>query len=167
MFVPFEKMPGTSKIWIYQGSRPFSADEQKTIEAKLKQMCEDWTAHGNPLQTSFSLHLDQFVVLAVNELGGAVSGCSIDGSVRALKELKAESGIEFLDRGTLAFWVADKVILHSLEKTRQLIGAGTLTGDSLTFNNVLETKDKFEREWKTPIHKSWLNIYLPKTAVAK
>ncbi len=100
MHVPFEKLPGHSRLWIYQANRPLTADEKEYLTQGLKDLCDQWSAHGVPLRTSFALPFDRFVVLAVDE---GASGCSIDSSVRFLKGLQEKLGIDFFDR-TLRLW---------------------------------------------------------------
>ncbi len=103
MFIPFEKLPPHSRIWVYQSDRPFSVDEEKVISGSLITFCSQWEAHGSPLQTSFKIEYHQFVILAVDESSAGASGCSIDGSVRVLKELGNHLSIDFFDRSLVAF----------------------------------------------------------------
>src|SRR5688572_32032441 len=103
MFVPFEKIQTSSRIWIYQANRPFNSEEAKIISDALLTFTEGWLVHGSPMQASFSLRYDQFIILAADEDANAASGCSIDDSVRTLKRLGSELTIDFFDRTLVAF----------------------------------------------------------------
>lgn len=45
MYVPFENLPGESRIWIYQSNRKFSEEEFSEIESDLKSFIEGWGTH--------------------------------------------------------------------------------------------------------------------------
>lgn len=164
MHVPFEKMPGFARLWIYQASRKFTPADRAVVERGLVQLCSTWTAHGVPLQTSFRIELDQFVVLTVDEREAGASGCSIDSSVKLLKELQQSAGLDFFDRQKVAFLHHGVVSLYPTSELKKLFETGVLTGDSMTFNNALTTKADWEQSWRIPAKNSWLSRYLPKTA---
>ncbi|MEO8533747.1 MAG: ABC transporter ATPase, partial [Flavobacterium sp.] len=44
MYIPFENLPGESRIWIYQSNRKFSDEEFSEIESDLKSFIEGWAA---------------------------------------------------------------------------------------------------------------------------
>lgn len=166
MFIPFEKLPPYSRIWIYQADRPFSVDEGKVISDSLINFCSQWEVHGNPLQTSFKIEHHQFVILMVDESSAGASGCSIDGSVRVLKELGNHLNIDFFDRSRVAFLKGEKVLTYSLSQLKSLFLSGELTSTSQTFNNLVASKAELETNWKTSVQKSWLTKYLPKDTLS-
>jgi hypothetical protein len=166
MFISFEKLPPDARIWIYQADRPFSTDEEKIISDSLMSFCLQWEAHGNPLQTSFKIEYDQFVILAVDESLAGASGCSIDGSVRILKELGNQLGIDFFDRSKIAFLENEKIQTYSINHLKSLFESGQLTSASHTFNNLVANKAEWEIQWRISVQKSWLTKYLPKDALS-
>ncbi len=166
MHLPFDSMPGHSRLWVYQANRPFAADEQTHLTKGLRSLCDDWSAHGSPLHTSFTLQYDQFVVLAVDERLHGASGCSIDGSVHFLKNLQQSLGLDFFDRSHVAFLQEKKVMLYDLPDLKRLFEKHTLSADSISFNNAVTTRDEWVRQWLQPVKDSWMARYLPKTAVA-
>ena len=88
MYIPFEDLPGESRIWIYQSNRKFSEEEFSEIETDLKAFVEEWAAHGTSLEASFLLKYNRFIILAVNQDVQAATGCSIDSSVRFIKQIE-------------------------------------------------------------------------------
>ncbi len=162
MLVPFEELLPQSKLWVYQTNRVFTKAEKEIIEAAANAFCEQWLAHGHPLKTSFKLLHDHFVVLAVDQSESGASGCSIDGSVRMLKELQAALGIDFFDRSTIAFLVDEKIMLYKVNELRGLFAEGILTGESQAFNNAMSSKADFENTWLTSVNHNWLSKYIPK-----
>jgi len=166
MFIPFEKLPLHSRVWIYQADRPFSNNEENVISSSLMSFCSQWEAHGNPLQTSFKIDCHQFVILAVDENSAGASGCSIDGSVRVLKELGNQMNIDFFDRSKVAFLENEQVRSYSLSQLKSLFQSGELTHSSQTFNNLVASKAEWETNWKISVQKSWLTKYLPKDTLS-
>jgi hypothetical protein len=166
MYIPFDQLPVYSRVWIYQADRAFSENDQKVISNTLKEFCTQWAAHGNPLETSFIILYNQFVVLSVNENTAGASGCSIDGSVRVLKELSQQLNIDFFNRTKIAFLINNEVKLYPLQELSGLFKSEVLIGASITFNNLVPDKIGFERDWKISAEKSWLAKYLPKAALS-
>src|SRR2546423_1026661 len=148
MYIPFEQLPSHSRVWIYQAGRSFSLVEEKIISESLKDFCSGWVAHGNPLQTSFKIEYNQFIILSVDESSAGASGCSIDGSVRTLKELENQLNINFFDRTKVAFLVDDKIQTYALSQLNSLFESGRLKATTPSFNNLVATKSEWEANWK-------------------
>ena len=165
MFVPFESLSPNSRIWIFQANRPFSPTELKVIEARLEQFTEGWAAHGAPLKTSFAVKFKQFIILAADESHEAPSGCSIDSSVRVLKELENEIGVELFDRSQVAFKSGDGVLLFPLKDLKSKFQEGVLSDESPAFDNLVGTKSEFDRSWIAPAGSTWLRRYIPSELV--
>ncbi len=166
MFVLFDSLPNTARIWIYQSTRKFDTEEMKKISESAITFCEQWTAHGHPLKTSFKIDHQQFLILAVDEASAGTSGCSIDGSVRMLKQLQNELGTDFFERTKIPFLVENEVALVNTSDLKKAFIEGVLNSASLTFNFLIATKEELERGWIVPAGKTWLSKYLPKPAVA-
>jgi hypothetical protein len=166
MFIPFEQMPDGARIWVYQLNRAVSEQEREIIEAEVQKFCESWAAHGNPLQTSFELRYNHFLILAVDEQHNDASGCSIDSSVHVLKALEEKLQISFFERLQVAFLVEDKVQLMGIDRMKEKLRGGEMKGGTLTFNHLVATKEELGRRWIVPISASWLARHLPKSALA-
>jgi hypothetical protein len=166
MYVKFNELPENSRIWIYQAGRKLSTEEKRVAEAALQEFCESWVAHQQALKTSFSIEFDQFIILATDEDYHLPSGCSIDSSVRALKELGSQLDVDLFDRTKVAFLDKDDVVVYPLSKLKRLFESGELTGSSITFNNLIPSRGDLASNWKTSVENSWLAKYLPNSALA-
>lgn len=167
MLVAFDQLPDHSRLWVYQSNRPFSKSEIELISKSLTEFCNGWEAHGETLATSFKIEFDQFVILAVNENLRGASGCSIDGSVRALKSIQNELTIDLMNR-SVAFLINDKVTLYSLPEAKALLANETIHEDTITFNNSVSSRKDFLQNWKISTKNSaWLAKYLPKKALVQ
>jgi hypothetical protein len=163
MLVPFENLPANSRVWIYTGSKTFNEKETETINALLRAFCEQWAAHGHPLQSSFRILENQFIVLAVNENFHNPSGCAIDSSVAVMRKIHEVTGIELLDRSRIPFTINQKIELVPLAHLQAQFQQGILQAETLTFNTLAVTKGQLEN-WKLPAERTWLAKYLPKPA---
>lgn len=90
--------PETAKVWLYQSDRAFTTAEKITIEKQLSDFINEWAAHGTKLKAQGELVGDFHIVLAVDERVYGASGCSIDTSVRFIKSLGDQFGIDFFNR---------------------------------------------------------------------
>jgi hypothetical protein len=165
MFVPFDTLPPSARIWIYQSDKVFSSSQREILLEELLAFTEAWTAHGNPMKASFQLPYDHFIILAADERYTEASGCSIDSSVHTLRVVSEKTGLTFLDRTRVAFKKNDAIEVISINDLKKGFSAGKWSGESLTFNNLLTTKAQLP-DWLTPARVTWLKRYLSPESVA-
>ena len=95
----FPQLPDTSRVWLYVSDRSFDATESNYIQDALSDFTQNkWATHGTKLMASGSVLMNQLVVLAVDEEVMNASGCSIDSSVRLMKQLGTELKVDFFNR---------------------------------------------------------------------
>lgn len=166
MFVSFDTLPDTARIWIYQSNRKFSVEELEFIQKNLESFCDQWAAHGTPIKSSIKIFYDQFIVLAADESFTAASGCSIDTTLRLFQELETKLGCTLLDRTAIAFLEQEEVKLYSQREAKEMFTSGILNKSSLAFNNVVSLKSDLKDKWLVPVENSWIGRFLPKDIVA-
>lgn len=145
-----------SRVWLYQSSRLFSLSEALEIEDRLQEFCASWQAHGADVKSYGNLFFGRFLVLMADETAVGVSGCSTDSSVRFVKNLGQTFSVDFFNRQHLAFVVKDKIEVLPMNQLRYAFENGFLTGDTLYFNNLVNTKQQLEQDWILPVKASWL-----------
>jgi len=91
-----------------------------------------------------------------DETASGVSGCSTDSSVRLIKDIEKQFGVNMFDRTTLAFIVKDKVELLPLSQLQYAFDNQFITADTLYFNNLVATKKELEEDWIQQVRDSWL-----------
>jgi hypothetical protein len=146
-----------SRVWIYQSSRLFTISEALQIEEMINQFAGNWLSHGVPVKGAAHLFFGQFIVLMADETATGVSGCSTDSSVRLIKEIEKNFGVNMFDRMALAFVVKDKVQQLPMPQLKYAVEKGFITADTLFFNNVVLTKEELENSWIIPVKDSWLS----------
>ena len=145
-----------SRVWIYQCNRLLSLNESLETEEMLKEFVMQWKSHGTPVKGEAHLFFGQFVALIADETATGVSGCSTDSSVRLIKDMEQRFGVNMFDRTTLAFVVKDKVELLPMTQLQYAFDNGFISGDTLYFNNLVQTKEELESKWIIPVKDSWL-----------
>jgi len=165
MYVPFEELSAESRVWIYQGNRPFTFLEEELVSKALNVFCEQWNAHGQALKSSFRIEKNQFVIMSVDEDFHNPSGCSIDSSVGVLRQIHAAIGVDLLDRSKVAFYLDGKVTLIPLGDVKANFTSGRLQASTITFNTLASIKAEWETKWQIPVEKSWMAKYLSKAAL--
>ena len=146
-----------SRVWIYQSSRQFSISEALEIEDSLAQFAGEWKSHGTPVKATGYLFFGRFIILIADETATGVSGCSTDSSVRFIKDIEQRYHVNLFDRTALAFVVKDKIELLPLSQLSYAADNGFITGDTLYFNNLVQTLDELESIWIVPVKDSWLS----------
>lgn len=165
MFVPVDTLPADSRIWIYQSTRAFTGEEKKYLESILADFCSEWVAHGNPIRSSFEIRFDHFIILYADENYNATSGCSIDSSVRVIKEISQKTGIDLFQRTTIAFLTDGGVSLYKTTDLKDFFEKGMWDDQTITFNNLIQSKDELQTSWLVPAGNTWLKRYLDTRAV--
>ena len=94
----FEKFPDNSRVWIYAADRFLKAEEEVFVKRNLDAFVDQWAAHGSELAAAGVILEHTFIVLIADESNVSASGCSIDTSVRFIKDLGKELNIDFLNR---------------------------------------------------------------------
>ena len=161
MYIPFEQLPAHSRVWIYQAERILTEKEIEIVKQRLTRFCEGWNTHGNGMPTSFDIFDQQILILAVDESGLGASGCSIDSSVKVLRELESMLGVNLTDQGKVSVRNSSgdlKVFPALVLKSK--VQAGELTLEQEVINPLIRTKADLHQLWQ-PVRNSWLNKYFP------
>lgn len=151
-----ETFSENSRVWIYQSSRLFMLSEALEIEELLNKFAAEWRSHGAEVDAYANLFFGQFVVLMADETRAGVSGCSTDSSVRFIKSLGERFGVDFFNRTNLAFVVKEKIQVLPMSQLAYAAQNSFIDGDTLYFNNLVQTKKELEENWIVPVKVSWL-----------
>lgn len=156
MLVPVSELPADSRVWIYQSTRPFTEVEAQTIQTQLLRFVDQWTSHSRELRGSALVLHQRFVVLIVDEKSAGASGCSIDASVRFMKHLEEQYGVDLFDRLHFSYRTADgRAQTLNREAFAGAYADGTLTDATPVFDTLVKTKGELETRFLKPLGESW------------
>jgi len=160
MFTHYKNLPKNSRVWIYQSDREFTIKEIEFISVRAEDFINQWTRHGDDLKGSFTIKYNQFLVLAVDESFNNVSGCSIDSSVRFIKQLENELQLDLMDKMNITFKDNQNINLVKLSDFQKYIKDKKVTSETIVFNNMVSSKEDFESNWEVPAKQSWHKRFL-------
>lgn len=162
MYIPFNELPGSSRVWIYQANRFLTTNECEVISDSLTKATNQWAAHGAPLKASFEIIENRFVIIAADESHNAASGCSIDASTHWLKDLGNQLNVDFFDRALIyrnenelkeanPFGVKklienEEILSETLLYTQQVADLAALGNWPIAAETVLQYKRFFKKE---------------------
>lgn len=155
MYVPFDTLPDESRIWIYQSNRKFSDDEVAEAEKQLHMFLEQWAAHGAPLEASFEIRYNRFIVIAVNQQAQQATGCSIDASVQFIQQLEKHFGVDLLDKMNVTFKLGDHIAHKQLTEFKKMAKEKAVSANTVVFNNLVNTVGEYREYWEVPAAESW------------
>lgn len=164
MYIDFDKLPDTARVWVYQADRSLTDSEVKTIREALQPALSQWAAHGQPLLASAQVVENRFVIVAVDEDYTLPSGCSIDASVRTIQEIGRQVSVDFFDRSAAIQAADGSVQTFALPAIKTAVADGTLTPETPVFNTLVKTKAEFLSDWRIRAADSWLKRYFKPVA---
>jgi hypothetical protein len=137
-----ENFPDNSQVWVYGANRFLTDEEQQAIIPRLNEFLRGWAAHGSELSAQSTILHNNFIVLIANEEEVKASGCSIDTSVRFIKELGKTFTIDFFNRLSV---LTEKDGQYQRIHFSELSSYSGYTYFDLTVKTLKEFRDGFQR----------------------
>ena len=154
--IPFDSLPDSSRLWIFPADRPLSFDEQEALMRSAEAGLDDWSAHGSPVTWGCRIERGQALVIGVDETRTALTGCSIDGAIRHIRELESRFRTSLLDHGRVFFRDGERMRAVARPEFKKLVSEGTIHDDTLVYNNVITTVGELRHgAWELPYSHSW------------
>lgn len=160
MYVPFESLPESSRVWVFQANRSFTEEEQEQIKEKLQAFIEQWTAHGANLQASYEMRYKRFIILALDQKMNAATGCSIDESVRFIQQMEKDYNVDLLDKMNVSYKQGEFVAYKTLTDFRKMAKDKAVSPKTIVFNNLVNNKAEYLSDWEVPASESWHKRFL-------
>ncbi len=150
-----DRLADESKVWIYQSNRPFIAEEIEKLRPIVSQFANQWVSHNNQLTAYGDIVYNQFVVLMVDERMSGASGCSIDTSVRFMKEIENEFKVNLFDRMSFTYKDGEMIKTANRDEFARLYQTGLINDQTLVFDTLVKTKKDFQDSMIKPLGESW------------
>ncbi|MBC3788030.1 hypothetical protein [Spirosoma utsteinense] len=165
MWIDFDKLPDNARVWVYQANRPLLDSDINAINEALQPALSQWAAHGQALLASAKVIENRFVIVGVDEGYNLPSGCSIDSSVRTLRQLGESLSIDFFDRSAAIMTPEEMVQTIELPVLKTAVSTGIVTPETMVFNTLVKTKAEFLTNWHLRAGDTWLKRYFKTTLV--
>lgn len=145
----------SNRLWIYQCDRVLSEEDVSTLKANMQHFCNNWQAHGQPLEAKAQVLENTFLILSVNEQLAEATGCSIDSSVHFLQKVANELNIDFFNRLNVVYKNNEGVqVVHS-SALSDLFASGKINKDTIFYNPLIQSDKDFVSNWEIPFHEHW------------
>lgn len=156
-FVADAQLDGAARVWTYIADRPLNEAEQAAVRESVRAFTQAWTAHSRALYALGELFADRVLFLVVDETQAAgVSGCSIDESVRFLRQMGQALNINWFDRMIFGWQDAEgHYQFASRTEFAHALQEGKIGPDTLVVNTLADTKRAVQDGWLVPFHRSW------------
>ena len=155
-----EGFDDNSRIWVYQSDRELNEEELLTLKADLKLFTNSWTSHSMKVKAAADVFYNRFIVFIADETQATVGGCSQDSLMRAVQSIQNQYNINLLDRLNVAILDNSGVSVYHKDDLVNEINSGKISKDTFLFDNLVNTKYQFEKEWLKTVNTSWLNRFL-------
>jgi hypothetical protein len=159
MIRDFEKMPDSSRVWVYQSDKELNDKEVSFLYDGISGFLSDWESHGHPLSAALKILNNRFLVLAVDETSHAASGCSIDSSVGFLKSIEEKLGANFFERSLVPFKINEKIAVFKFDKIKELIKNNVINKETIVLNTSISSMEGFKSNWEVAAGNSWIARY--------
>ena len=137
----FEGFSDDSRVWLYNASRPISPTEAAFVQENLEHFASQWKAHSTPLKAKACMLNEYTIAFVVDQSEASASGCSVDSSVRFVKELGKELEVDFFNRM--------QVVVENQEGHRSLYPYRKLSEleGYAHYNPLIDTLSGLKEEW--------------------
>jgi len=141
----FDGFSDESRVWLYTANRAITPTEAHFVQENLEHFASSWKAHSTPLKAKACLLDEYTIAFVVDQTTAHASGCSVDSSVRFVKELGKELNIDFFNRLNVVVEDANgNRTLHAYRKLKELT-------QSTYYNPLVDTLKALKTNWRAEI----------------
>jgi len=145
----------SSRVWVYQSDKVLNDTDVNKLQTLLNDFTTSWTAHNNQLKAKAEIRYNRFIILIVDESQAVATGCSIDKSVRFMKDIEQHFGINLFDRFNLAYRSCEEILSVPRHTFEELITRKNIDTNTIVFNNMVQNLSELETKWEVPFKDSW------------
>ena len=141
----FDGFSDESRVWLYTANRAITPTEAHFVQENLEHFASSWKAHSTPLKAKACLLDEYTIAFVVDQTTANASGCSVDSSVRFVKELGKELNIDFFNRLNVVVEDANgNRTLYAYRKLKELT-------QSTYYNPLVDTLKALKSNWRAEI----------------
>ena len=159
MQVDYKTISDTAKVWIYPSNRKFYDTEIDGLKGKINLFLNNWNTEKNSFKVSYKLLYNRFIILFADS-DVDITIADIDTSVQFILQLQVAYDVALLDKMNVCFKQGEYVQYKELKEFKKLLKNRAVTGKTIVFDNLIQSKEEFENYWEVPISDSWYGRFL-------
>tara|TARA_B100000945_G_C20363060_1_gene588167 strand:- start:722 stop:1195 length:474 start_codon:yes stop_codon:yes gene_type:complete len=152
MYVSFDQIDKNAKSWVYSLEKKCNNHIQD-LHFFLKDLCENWKSHNQPVKASYIIYEDSFIILFAEN---SISGCSIDNSNKLIREKLNDLNIDIMSNSKIGIFNDGKLVYYDRLSLINKIKEGKVDINKKMINTTIQTKEDFNKKWILEINNSWL-----------
>ncbi len=133
--------PPSSRVWIYGGNKLIADEYILDINDEIADFTKSWSSHGIPIKATGALMHN--------------SGCSIDTSVQFIRDIGNRYDVDFFNRMIFHYLKDNQPRIIEARDLPEAVQKGEISESTLFFDNLVDTKKKFQEEWIKSLKDSW------------
>lgn len=147
--------PENARVWIYAADKQVPEEITAAVYNKILAFTKEWSSHQQALKATGGLLHNYFIVFVVDDGYNKPGGCSIDSSVRFIRNLETELNIDFFNRNIFYYLQDEEVKSIRREDLPQALQDNLINDNTLFFDTLVQTKIQFQKEWLKEFKDSW------------
>lgn len=152
----FDRFPAGSFLRVFSASRDLSEAECAALSQGLETFLGAWAAHEKAVAGAFEIREARFVVVAADESVTALSGCSKDSLVGAMRQLGTQLDVDFITSPPIAYRGAEGLRTVDRAEFGRLVESGAVTADTPVFDTIVSTVGAYrDGGFEKPAGASW------------
>lgn len=146
-----------SRTWVFQAEKELTNEEIARGKQLIQEFIGNWTSHRVDLPAFGDILHRRFLVFIADDQRVAVGGCSQDSLIRFVQLLGTEWNNPLLERTQVAYRQTpdSSISILPLDKLKDAYREGRIQDDTLMYDNLVNTLEKFEKAWLKPLKDSW------------
>ena len=158
MYISFNSISNKAKVWVYILSDQIDKLNSKKLEEKLISLCDNWKSHGVPINSTYLIFKNQFILLFAEE--NNVSGCSIDSTYNYLRKSLNQLNMSLDSNSKIGIFIDNKILLKDRNSIINLINKKLINKSNKMINTTVLNKEDYLKNWILSINDSWLNNFI-------
>lgn len=153
----FKDLSNEAKVWVYVSKNEINADQKKIISELSFPFLSEWKSHGEQVRGLVNVIEDYFILISAEITSESMCGRAVDSNVRFVKEIEEKTGLNLLDRMTVAYRSKDdKINITSFLNLKSQIENDNDFDIKSVFNPMVSTKKEFSSSFNEPYQTSWV-----------
>lgn len=147
MYVPFNDLPSTARVWFFPCAEILSETQIENIQQDLKAFVDEWLSHSRVVKGSSTILANRIISLAADQESFDVSGCSIDSATRFVKSLEDKYNINCFARSLMIYKDNDELRAVDIKTLDALTKSKEISEDVFVFNMQATTIGELGNQW--------------------